>query len=68
MTQCKNCGKDSMEHNATNRACPSGRKSRTHGYPWFHETQRFEPHKQCINMKNGVCAKPGPCLSPACGA
>jgi hypothetical protein len=68
MAQCKNCGKNNMEHSAINRACPGGRKSRTHGYAWFHETQRFEPHQQCRNMKNGVCAKQGPCLHPSCGA
>jgi len=65
--QCKNCGKAADQHNAKTRACPGGRKHRTHGYPWFHQTQVFEAHKQCPNKRGGVCGKAGPCLRPACG-
>jgi hypothetical protein len=55
--QCKNCGKAADQHNAKTRACPGGRKHRTHGYPWFHQTQVFEAHKQCPNKRGGVCGK-----------
>ena len=42
-TKCKHCGKPSCDHKAGTHNCPGGRKHRTHGYPWFHHAQRFEP-------------------------
>lgn len=45
--KCATCGKPKGEHKADTFNCPGGRKSRVHGYPWFHaaETFRAKPGK-----------------------
>lgn len=39
--KCKHCGKTRGEHNATNNACPMGKKTRI-GYIGYHPTNTFE--------------------------
>jgi hypothetical protein len=41
MDRCKNCGKPRGEHNATTKACPTGRKSRV-GYITYSPDRVFE--------------------------
>ena len=42
LTKCKNCGKQSGDHKAGSHHCPAGKKHRTHGYPWFNQSQVFK--------------------------
>ena len=43
LTKCKNCGRQSGDHQAGTHHCPGGRKHRTHGWAWFEKEQVFAP-------------------------